>query len=126
MSCEGGRGLCYFIPLLSETPLTASPLEMPLDYSPLGVSYDPVERRIYWTDSYGNVNRALLDGTSTEVIIRGHWNLMGIEVDPVGRKIYYADEYANKIRVSTLDGSSQATLVNVDSPQGIVLDSSEG
>ena len=51
---------------------------------------------------------------------------MGIEVDNAGRNIYFADENEGKIRVSNLDGSYQAVLVDVESPQGIVLDSLAG
>ena len=123
--CDG-RKLCYFIPLLSETPLHASPLVILLNYTPREISYDPVERRIYWTDGYGNVIRAFLSGNSTQVLITGLWNLWDIEVDAVGRNIYFADQYEGKIRVSNLDGSNQAVLVDVDSPQGIALDSSAG
>lgn len=47
---------------------------------------------------------------------------MDIEIDLVGRNIYFADEDEDKIRVATLDGSYQALILNVESPQGIALD----
>ena len=51
---------------------------------------------------------------------------MDIEIDLVGRNIYFADQNENTIRVATLDGSYQAVLVEVPSPQGIALDSVSG
>ena len=126
--CEGGRKLCYFIPLRPPTPphLHVTPLSILLDDTPRGISYDPTERRIYWTDTYGNINRAFLTGSSAEVLTRGHGSPKDIEIDLAGRNIYFADEYEDKIRVATLDVSYQAIILNVESPQGIALDSLAG
>jgi len=99
-----------------------TPLSILLDDTPRGISYDPTERRIYWTDTYGNINRAFLTSSSVEVLTRGHGSPMDIEIDLVGRNIYFADEDEDKIRVATLDGSYQALILNVESPQGIALD----
>lgn len=118
--------MCYFISLHPQKPPSTIPLLIPLDDTPMGISYDPTERRIYWSDAYGYIHRAFLNGSSTQVIIRGLWRPMGIEIDIVGRKIYFADEYENNIRVATLDGNYQALLLTVESPQGIALDSLSG
>ena len=118
--------MCRFISLHPQKPPSTIPLLIPLDDTPMGISYDPTERRIYWSDAYGYIHRAFLNGSSTQVIIRGLWRPMGIEMDIVGRKIYFADEYENNIRVATLDGNYQALLLTVESPQGIALDSLSG
>lgn len=125
--CEGGRRLCYYVPLQTQTPPNpAVPLSIPLDSTPFGVSFDPVERRIYWTDEYGYINRAFLNDESKQVVVRGLSRPLGIEIDPVGRNIYFADENENSIKIAKLDGSHAAALVNVQSPQGITLDISLG
>ena len=107
-------------------PPNLLPLGILLDNTPVGVSYDPVEKRIYWSDDYGNILRAFLTGNEAEVVIKGLTQPMGIEIDLVGRMIFYADENGNTITVANLDGSYPAVLVNVESPQGIALDSLAG
>ncbi|KAL9988042.1 hypothetical protein ACROYT_G002440 [Oculina patagonica] len=124
--CESGRKLCYFIPLPLASPAQIIPLKIAIDSTPAGISYDPIEKRIYWTDLSGSINRAFLHNSSQETVVRGISYPMGIEVDVIGRTIYVADYYINNIRVASLDGVNQAVLVDVQYPQGIALDSISG
>ena len=126
MTCEGGRKLCYFIPLHPNNPTHPMALSITVAYTPMGISYDPIEKRIYWTTSSGHILQSSLNDSFPHVVKRGLGRPMGIEIDITGRNIYFADESDNSIRVITTDGSHQAILVTVDSPQGITLDSSSG
>ena len=92
----------------------------------MGISYDPTEKRIYWTDVYGSIWGSLVNGSFPQVLERGLRTPKGIEIDVVGRNIYFANEAEDNIRVKAIDGSHQAILVNVESPQGIALDSLSG
>ena len=92
----------------------------------MGISYDPTEKRIYWTDVYGGIRGSLVNGSFPQVLEIGLGTPKGIEIDVVGRNIYFANEAENNIRVKAIDGSYQAILVNVESPQGIALDSLSG
>ena len=111
--------------LLSETPPYAVTPLFELTSVPNGISYDPVEKRIYWTDSAGHIRRAFVNGSS-ENVITGLDTPMGIEIDPIGGIIYFCDQDQDKIKVSTLDGSIQAVIVDVPAPQGIALDGTMG
>ena len=118
--------MCYSVSLLSETPpYIVTPL-FELNSAPNGISYDPVEKRIYWTDSSGHIRRVFVNNGSSENVIRGLETPMGIEIDATGRIIYFCDQGQDKIKVSTLDGSIQAVIVDVPSPQGIALDGTMG
>ena len=132
LSCEGGRKLCYFIPI---KPDRDSPLKLtPLSFQPsstcskwqTAVSYDPVENTVYWTDGCTNIYRGSLNSNGSQVVIRGMKRPVDIEIDPVGRNIYFADQDDNTIGVAKLDGSYQTVIVEVPSPQGIALDSVSG
>ena len=124
--CASGRRLCYFIPLPEASPVKVIPLRIEIDSTPVGISYDPQEKQIYWTDYSGNINRAFLNNGSKEVVVSGASYPTGVEVDVIGRNIYFADYYGNNIRVASLDGTIQAVLVDVQYPQGIALDSVAG
>lgn len=123
--CESGRALCHFIPLTDDSPSKVIPLNVPFEYAPTAISYDPKKKQIYWTDDNGNLYRAFLSNGSRELVVSGLSSPMDIEVDG-GRNIYIADSYDNNIRVATLDGNYQTILVDVQNPQGITLDSVDG
>lgn len=115
--------MCYYMSLEQPTPLNPLPLSIPLTISPFGVAYDSVEERIYWADADGNIRRAFLNDTTSQVVIKGISRPMGLEIDPIGRNIYVADQNENNIKVLKLDGSYETVIVDVDSPQGIALNS---
>jgi len=90
------------------------------------MTYDPVENTVYWSDGCKNIYRGFLNRRGAQVVIKSTRRPMDIEIDLVGRNIYLADRNENTIRVARLDGSYQAVLVEVPSPQGIALDSVNG
>ena len=111
---------------LPQSAVQAIALRIEINFAPVAISYDPEEKRIYWTDDYGRINRAFINNGSAEVVIRGINYPMGIAIDPAGRNIYFAEYYDNKIRITSLDGMYQAVLSDVENPQGITLDSAAG
>ena len=115
--------MCYYMSLEQPTPLNPMPLSIPLTISSFGVAYDSVEERIYWADADGNIHRAFLTDTTSQVVIKGISRPMGLEIDPIGRNIYVADQNENNIKVVKLDGSYETVIVDVDAPQGIALNS---
>lgn len=126
LSCDPARQLCYFVPLHPEKKHDLIPLKFQLARI-TGISYDPTERRLYWTDVPGEIiSRAFINNGSTEVVVRDLYRLKDIEIDHVARKIYFTDGFHGNIRVSTLDGRSHTVLVNVESPRRIALDSFSG
>ena len=124
--CENTRGLCHSIPLPQDSPAVVIPLKVTFEYAPTAISYDSKEKQIYWTDDYGNIYRSFLNNGTREAVVRGLSSPMGIDVDVIGRNVYFADSNDNNIRVASLDGSDQANLVDVQSPQSIALDSVDG
>ena len=118
--------MCYYMSLEQPTPLNPLPLSIPLTISPFGVAYDSAEEQTYWADADGNIYRALLTDTTSQIVIKGISRPMGLEIDPIGRNIYVADQHENNIKVLKLDGSYATVIVDVDSPQGIALDSNSG
>ena len=96
------------------------------EYSPIGVTYDPNGKSVYWTDSFGNLQKfSFVDGR-VQVVRRGAGNAMGIDIDLSGRNIFIADESQNHIVVRAIGQPHEAVLINVPSPQGIALDTFSG
>ena len=118
--------MCYYMSLEQSTPLNPLPLSIPLAISPFGGAYDSAEEQIYWADADGNIHRAFLTDTTSQVVIKGISRPMGLEIDPIGRNIYVTYQNENNIKVLKLDGSYATVIVDVDSPQGIALDSNSG
>ena len=106
--------------------LVPSIVPVTLLYSPIGVSYDPIQRQIYWTDEYGYIQRSGLNDSLPQLVLPGLGKPMGIEIDSLGRNIYFAEESQHKIRVKGINSPYIVTLAEVDTPQGIALDSSSG
>ena len=120
---DGGRRLYYFIPMDQEIPLSEVTPLIPLDSTAIGISYDPVENQIFWSTSSGRIHQTFLNNGSSKTVVKGLRMLLGIEIDLIGRNLYFADYHYNVIKVATLDGSYQATLVDVFRPQMLALDS---
>ena len=118
--------MCYMMSLPLQKHLLPSILPVSFFNSPIGVSYDPRERQIYWTEEIGNIRRSGLNDSLPQLVLSGLGQPMGIEIDSLGRNIYYAEESHNKIRVKGINSPFITTLADVDTPQGIALDSSSG
>jgi hypothetical protein len=82
--------------------------------------------KIYWADNvFGFIQRANLDGSGKQILLRGLPGPLGIDLDVAAGKIYWAD--ASGIRRANLDGSGVQTLIaGLPDPSGIVLDVADG
>ena len=93
---------------------------------PIAVDYDPVERKVYWTDvTLKQISRAYPNGSGLEVVAKDNVETPdGVAVDWIGRNLYWTDAGTNKTEVSRLDGSFRTSLVtaNVELPRAIILD----
>ena len=100
------------------------PLQSP---KPVGVDFDAVERKIYWTDiSDRAIYRSSFGGTR-ELLLGNLSRPEGIAVDWIGRKVYYSDDGSNTIGVVTMDGQKHIVLMrNISRPRAIVLDPENG
>ena len=126
---EAYVGKIYKIPLaVPDTPCLPLGIETNIS-RPVAVDYDPVERKIYWSDvNLKLLARAFPNGSSVEVIAYNNVDTPdGLAVDYVGRNIYWTDKGTSKIEIARLDGSYRRTLISssVDNPRAILLDIAE-
>lgn len=109
--------------------LTTLPLSSIIS-RPVGLGYDMVEDRVYWTDVTRNtISRSFLNGSMFEVLFNQNVQTPdGLAVDIVGRNLYWTDTGTNKLEVSKLDGSYRKALITsgLDEPRDIILDVSKG
>ncbi|KAK3731505.1 hypothetical protein QZH41_008533 [Actinostola sp. cb2023] len=90
----------------------------------VAVSYDPKDKRMYWSDvDLGVIKRAYMDGTGEETILTLVRVPDGMCLDVEDREIYWTDTGFNRIEKAQLDGSFKKTLVDsgLDEPRAIVL-----
>ncbi|KAJ7390770.1 hypothetical protein OS493_022328 [Desmophyllum pertusum] len=97
----------------------------------VGVDYDCVESRVYWTEvTKGVIVRARYDGSDMEVIVNSGEiaSPEGIAVDWLGRNIYWTDSWLDAIEVAKLNGSHRRTLISSDlvDPRAIIVDPPNG
>ena len=92
--------------------------------TPLAVTFNIEDNLMYWTEQYGSIHRAYLNGSFREVLLTNLIRPTAIEIDHVGNNLYVADQ--NGVTVSKLDGSYQTLLINMTSCHGIALDSVAG
>lgn len=97
---------------------------------PIAIDYDPVDKRIYWTDvSLRRIASAFMNASSHKAVF---WKDVlvpdGLAVDYLGRNLYWTDTGTNKIEVGRLDGSARKTLIyqNLDEPRAIALYAERG
>ena len=81
-------------------------------YRILKVAFDPVEKKIYWTNGQ-QMRRANLNGTGNETIYAGEVHI--VDVDPVSRLVYCTSEWAyyeeSDIYAMTLDGRHHFMII---------------
>ncbi|KAK2161571.1 hypothetical protein NP493_1573g00022 [Ridgeia piscesae] len=98
---------------------------------PVGIDFNPTDKKVYWTDLRGDViKRSNLDGTSEEIVKSLHSGsyLFGLAIDMVSGLVYFTEGGADIIAAVTLDGRQHFTLVteDMDQPQEIALDLERG
>ena len=92
----------------------------------LGVSFDPVEHRVYWTDIFlEKIVSSTLDGTHFKT-----WNHSLIEkpeflaIDYIGRNIYYSDNRKKHIGVCSIQKTNVCRPIitsGLTNPRGIAV-----
>jgi len=92
------------------------------DKAGVGLAYDSVNKKIYFTDfeneDAGNIWRMNLDGTNMEAIVSGITDPYSIAVNLKGGKIYWADDAGNVSRAN-LDGTGlERSFINI--PDGMM------
>lgn len=89
------------------------------------------EPKIYWAALDASINRANVDGSSIEEILKqksGTNEPAAIAIDTNARKMYWTDYTAAMIQRANLDGTNIEPLVTdgLLNPQGIALDTTAG
>lgn len=89
----------------------------------VGLKLDLVAGKMYWTESYyGEIMRSNLDGSMSEVLVRGTSNPQGLELDLEQGRIYWIELSGNIVRSCNLDGSDiRDILMTENGPEGVAL-----
>ncbi len=106
-------------------------IPVPSYSKPVAVDYDPVDSKVYWTDTaLFSIQRSFLNGSSLEILVSNVTKSEGLALDLETRVMYWTDATSDLIEKATLDGLNRTVVVNLtDSsgnveviPRGIVLD----
>ncbi|XP_025082136.1 low-density lipoprotein receptor-related protein 5-like [Pomacea canaliculata] len=97
----------------------------------MGIDYDPVDGRVYWSDIEDETIRsAKLDGSDAQLVhsISQGGSLWGLSLDSVSRLLFYADHGNKVIGMISLDTNSHQIVVDsdIDYPIDIELDKHNG
>ncbi|XP_025082130.1 low-density lipoprotein receptor-related protein 5-like [Pomacea canaliculata] len=98
----------------------------------MGIDYDPVDGRVYWSDTEDNTIRsANLDGSDARLVrsISQGGELWGLSVDSVSRLLFYADDGNKVIGMISLDNNNSHHIVvdtDIGQPIDIELDKHNG
>ena len=90
---------------------------------PFDVAVDMGSQDIFWTDGYGTIGRANLDGSNQQNIISGLDKPWGIAIDSKKKKLYWTDTNLGKIQRANFDGSYvEDVVVGLSKPREIEID----
>jgi hypothetical protein len=87
-----------------------------------GMALDVADGKMYWTgfdDVNGDIRRANLDGSGTEVLVRNVNFPAGVALDVTRGQMYWADYGSGDIRRANLDGTGQEILITGLSGPGL-------
>lgn len=80
---------------------------------PYGIALDLVAGKIYWVDNDGNVSRANLDGTASEIVLTlAGTNLRAISLDVENSKMYFYDANIEDLYVANMDGTNPSIIIS--------------
>lgn len=97
-------------------------IDVPLQAA-CGIDVDAISGKLYWTDFGRNkIQRANLDGTSTQTLVTALEIPIGLAVDELNGKMYWTNWATGVIQSANLDGTNLQTLVET----GKLPDSAEG
>lgn len=98
---------------------------VPTGISPIAVSLDIRNSKIYWTENGQDtqcVRRANLDGSGIETLVRGLWNPIGLALDVDAGKVYWTDFAKQTIQRANLDGSMiENVITGLNNPSSLSL-----
>ncbi|KAJ8019186.1 Low-density lipoprotein receptor-related protein 6 [Holothuria leucospilota] len=106
--------------------------EMPVFdlFIPVAVDFDPIERKVYFTDVGSKfIGKIGIDGSNQEMLPMSNIGVPdGIAVDYVTRNMYWTDTGTDTISVARLDGTYRRILVeeNLHEPRDIIVQPNEG
>uniref|UniRef100_A0A671SR19 Low-density lipoprotein receptor-related protein 5-like n=1 Tax=Sinocyclocheilus anshuiensis TaxID=1608454 RepID=A0A671SR19_9TELE len=97
------------------------------------ISFDPLERLVYWVDGRQNIRRAQDDGSQVTVqsnnvdsnnVDQPH----DLSLDPYSRTVYWTCETTNTINIHRMDGHVIGEVLkdDVDKPRAIVVNAEKG
>ncbi|KAJ8025693.1 Low-density lipoprotein receptor-related protein 6 [Holothuria leucospilota] len=99
-------------------------------FVPIAVDFDPIERKVYFTDGASKIiGRIGIDGSNQETLIASNISVPdGMAVDYVTRNMYWTDTGTDTISVARLDGTYRRILVdeNLQEPRDIIVEPNEG
>jgi sugar lactone lactonase YvrE len=97
---------------------------------PVAIDFDPVEKRLYWTDTLARyIASAFFVSSSFKILYQQDVvRPEGLAIDYTGRNLYWTDAGAKRIEVGKLDGSDRKILIkdDLDEPRGITLHAEKG
>uniref|UniRef100_A0AAR2L875 Low density lipoprotein receptor-related protein 5 n=1 Tax=Pygocentrus nattereri TaxID=42514 RepID=A0AAR2L875_PYGNA len=91
------------------------------------ISFDPLERLIYWVDGRQNIRRARDDVVSpspNQQLKQPH----DLSLDPFSRTVYWTCENTNTINIQRMDGQALGEVLkdDLDKPRAIVVNAEKG
>ncbi|XP_076455843.1 uncharacterized protein LOC143290359 isoform X2 [Babylonia areolata] len=99
-------------------------------YLPTALEFDPVERRVYWSDEgIGEVRSAFVNGSDWKTVHRNQEGEVSkaLALDPVARLLFVAESPTGRIVMrSLLTAHRRTVLTGLTDPTSLALDYSEG
>ncbi|XP_066506010.1 low-density lipoprotein receptor-related protein 5 isoform X2 [Hoplias malabaricus] len=97
------------------------------------ISFDPLERFIYWVDGRQNIRRARDDGSQASTVVpqsstQPPKQPHDLSLDPFSRTVYWTCETTNTINIQRMDGHAVGEVLkdDVDKPRAIVVNAEKG
>jgi low density lipoprotein receptor-related protein 5/6 len=94
------------------------------------IDFDPIEKRLYWTDEFlKTINSATLNGTDKQIIVEDSLaSFQNVALDFLNRNMYWTDSGQKRIVVSKMNGQYRSVLVSnhIENPRGLAVHPVEG
>ncbi|NP_001170929.2 low-density lipoprotein receptor-related protein 5 isoform 1 precursor [Danio rerio] len=96
------------------------------------ISFDPLERLVYWVDGRQNIRRSRDDGTQASTVMTPNSDHPkqphDLSLDPYSRTVYWTCETTNTINIHRMDGHIIGEVLkdDVDKPRAIVVNAEKG
>uniref|UniRef100_W5KCE8 Low density lipoprotein receptor-related protein 5 n=1 Tax=Astyanax mexicanus TaxID=7994 RepID=W5KCE8_ASTMX len=97
------------------------------------ISFDPLERLIYWVDGRQNIRRARDDGSQAATVVspgptQQTKQPYDLSLDPFSRTVYWTCETTNTINIQRMDGQTVGEVLrdDLDKPRAILVNGEKG